>query len=493
VEIPRPGACQLVPISRIKIDEGRRDAKKARGIADSIREVGLLHPITITADHTLIGGRNRVEAFKLLGQESIPAVILEVEGLRRELAAIDENLVRDELTILERGEQTARRKVIYEQLHPEVKTGGLPGKSGGGKVAKSATVAPFAQDTAAKTGTSTRTIHEDVQIANRITPEAKALIRGTPLADEKRELLRVARLPAAKQEKVIKAAQKDGTTIAQAQRQVERAERTRKMKATAQANGGDEAASPTLQRLGWEVREGDCITLLGSIPEKSARLVFCDLPYNQGVDYGEGPKADRLRPDVYVTWCRSWIEAARDCLTDDGSLWLLINHENAARLEFLLCEARLTIINWITWYETFGVNQVNKCNRTSRRLLHAVVNPRKYVWNHEAVTRLSDRRAKYDDSRANPDGKMWDDVWIIPRLTGTWAERIEGFPTQLPLALLGPIVAVASDEGDLVVEPMSGSSTAGVAAIRRKRRYVGIEKNPEYCEKARQRLSAEGG
>jgi site-specific DNA-methyltransferase (adenine-specific) len=87
---------------------------------------------------------------------------------------------------------------------------------------------------------------------------------------------------------------------------------------------------------------------------------------------------------------------------------------------------------------------------------------------------------------------MPDDVWIIPRLTGTCAERIEGFPTQLPLDLLGPIVGVASDPGDLIVDPFAGSGTAGVMALRRGRRFVGLEKNPDYCEMARTRLAAEG-
>jgi ParB family chromosome partitioning protein len=104
-------------------------------------------------------------------------------------------------TALEQSDQLLRRKAIYEQIHPETKRGGAPGKAGGGKRAKVAESATFARDTAAKTGVSPRTVREDVQIAARITPEVKGLLRGTPLADEKTELLRIARLPAAKQER----------------------------------------------------------------------------------------------------------------------------------------------------------------------------------------------------------------------------------------------------------------------------------------------------
>jgi hypothetical protein len=91
--------------------------------------------------------------------------------------------------------------VIYEQLYPETRHGATPSKAGGGKVPKTASNATCAADTAARTATAERTVRQDVQIAARITPEAKALLRGTPLADEKTELLRVARLPAEKQER----------------------------------------------------------------------------------------------------------------------------------------------------------------------------------------------------------------------------------------------------------------------------------------------------
>jgi hypothetical protein len=133
-------------------------------------------------------------------------------------------------------------------------------------------------------------------------------------------------------------------------------------------------------------------------------------------------------------------------------------------------------------------------NRCSRHLLHFVKDPRRFVFHAEAVRRASARQAKYCDKRADPWGKVWDDVWgiepPIPRLVDNDAERIPGFPTQLPLALLLPIVGCASDPGDLVVDPFSGSATTGEACLTLGRRFVGIERNEEYVRLARQRLTA---
>jgi site-specific DNA-methyltransferase (adenine-specific) len=100
---------------------------------------------------------------------------------------------------------------------------------------------------------------------------------------------------------------------------------------------------------------------------------------------------------------------------------------------------------------------------------------------------------KDNDKRANPAGRIWDDVWgidpPIPRVCGTFKERLAGFPTQLPLALLRPIIGCATDPNDLILDPFSGSATTGVAALELGRRYIGIERSPEFAARSRERLA----
>jgi site-specific DNA-methyltransferase (adenine-specific) len=184
-------------------------------------------------------------------------------------------------------------------------------------------------------------------------------------------------------------------------------------------------------------------------------------------------------------------------LTGDGSLWVLINDEHAAHFAIMLQEAGLCRRSWIKWYETFGVNCRRKFNRTSRHLFHCTRHPRRFIFHAEAVNRPSARLAVYRDKRANPAGKNWDDVWgidpPIPRLTGTCAERIQGFPTQLPLALLRPVVGCASDPDDLILDPFAGSCTTGVAAIEAGRRFIGIEREARFVELAGDRLLRAAG
>ena len=122
------------PITEITVPFGRRSLRDVEALAQSIKEVGLLNPITVTPDLTLIAGYHRLEACKRLGWKDIPVQIMKLDGLKAELAEIDENLVRNELTVLEHAEALKRRKEIYEALHPKSKKGGSRGNqhTGGG-------------------------------------------------------------------------------------------------------------------------------------------------------------------------------------------------------------------------------------------------------------------------------------------------------------------------------------------------------------------------
>lgn len=186
-----------VPINEIKVTPGRRAATPGsiRDLADSIAEIGLLNPVTINQDHTLIAGLHRLEAAKLLGWTEIECVVIGLDGLRAELAEIDENFVRSDLTPIEFGELLLRRKEIYETLHPETKNGG-DRKSHDIRTSKcrSDSAKPFTQDTAEKLGVSRSTVERQVRIARNLTPETKDIIWGSNALVTRKDALALSRL-----------------------------------------------------------------------------------------------------------------------------------------------------------------------------------------------------------------------------------------------------------------------------------------------------------
>lgn len=186
-----------IPINEIKINPGRREAlpERVAELAKSIAEVGLLNPITLDRGNTLIAGLHRLEAAKLLGWSEVDYTVSSLEGLRAELAEIDENFVRTDLSAIEYGDLLLRRKEIYEALHPETKNGG-DRKSEKIRSAKCTSdfSKSFVNDTAEKLGVNPSTIRRQVQTAKNMTPEAKAIIRDSGAKVTKKDAMKLSRL-----------------------------------------------------------------------------------------------------------------------------------------------------------------------------------------------------------------------------------------------------------------------------------------------------------
>ncbi len=175
-------------IASIKVPAARmRPLGDVSALAESIAQNGLINPITVARDGTLISGLHRLEACKLLGWTEISANVTDLEGLHAELAEIDENLVRSELTVLQQAEHLVRRVEILETL-------GMRAPSHRAK--KGDTVSPFTTtaEIASDLGLNERSAQRRLQIARGIHPHVKRVIADTWLANSTSKLLDLARL-----------------------------------------------------------------------------------------------------------------------------------------------------------------------------------------------------------------------------------------------------------------------------------------------------------
>jgi site-specific DNA-methyltransferase (adenine-specific) len=203
----------------------------------------------------------------------------------------------------------------------------------------------------------------------------------------------------------------------------------------------------------------DCIDGLAALGDGTVDLAFADPPFNIGYEYDVYD--DRKQADQYLDWCRRWIGEVARVLKPDGTFWLAIGDEFAAELKVI------------------------------------------------ALRVPSARQFVYGDRRANPEGRLPDDTWIlrpqdipgggfrpgedtwyIPRVCGTFKERAGFHGCQMPEQLLGRIIRVSSRPGDLVLDPFGGSGTTLVVAKKLGRDYLGYELSPDYAEQAQSRLDA---
>jgi site-specific DNA-methyltransferase (adenine-specific) len=254
------------------------------------------------------------------------------------------------------------------------------------------------------------------------------------------------------------------------------------------------------------IYQGDCIAGLARCPAESVDLVFADPPFNIGYEYDH--YNDRQHADHYLDWTRHWGEVVKRVLKPHGTFWLAIGDEYAAELKLIFQkELGFTCRSWVIWYYTFGVNCTRKFNRSHAHLFHFVKDVKRFTFNSKEIKVPSARQTTYADSRGHPDGKLPDDTWILrpqdlsdgfqpventwyfPRVAGTFKERTGWHGCQMPEQLLGRIIKVSSNPGEVVLDPFSGSGSTLIVAKKLGRRYLGFEISPNYVQRIESRLS----
>lgn len=230
-------------IAEIRVDPNRRevDPAKVEDLAESIRMIGLLNPITVTRDKALVAGRHRLEAYRYLGRDFIPVQFNETsDPLLVELAEIDENLIRNDLTILQQSEHLTRREEILAELGRRASIGGQKGNDNAAKnecdnltpsffepeeepTAQATEPAKTTDEIAAEVGLSTRSTQRRLSIGKQLPKAIRDLIRGSAIEDNQKQLTALSKLKDDQQVAVAeKIASGEAVTVDVAKRLIQR-------------------------------------------------------------------------------------------------------------------------------------------------------------------------------------------------------------------------------------------------------------------------------
>ena len=240
---------------------------------------------------------------------------------------------------------------------------------------------------------------------------------------------------------------------------------------------------------------GDCVEELRKLPDKSVDLVFADPPYNLQLS------TELLRPnntrvdgvddawdkfasfEEYDRFTRAWLAECRRVLKPDGAMWLIGSYHNVFRLGAALQDQGFWILNDVVWRK---VNPMP--NFRGRRFTNA---HETLIW--AARDQKSRYTFNYESLKASNDDLQMRSDWLFPICSGPERLKDDGgrkaHPTQKPEALLHRILIGTTNPGDVVLDPFFGTGTTGAVAKRLGRRWIGIERDPDYARAADERIA----
>ncbi len=248
--------------------------------------------------------------------------------------------------------------------------------------------------------------------------------------------------------------------------------------------------------------QGDSLELLNQVPNESVDLIICDGPY--GVTENSW---DNLRQTIQE-YNLNLIEQFSVKLKKGGSLYLFGKSDS---IDFIDYRPFLQLRRKIIWYQPGRLGQGRTNYTNNYDLICFFVKGRSAkTFNLEAIrvpqlVELTQRlrcervpsvlngnfsKTKFNDKGKNP-GDVWGDIKQLTYRSKELINRNALNTIQKPEALIKRLVLASSNEGDLVLDPFSGTGTCPTICIRHNRNFIAFEKNREYVRQSRHRIAEE--
>jgi len=238
--------------------------------------------------------------------------------------------------------------------------------------------------------------------------------------------------------------------------------------------------------------QANCLEFLDRVvskyPEGKFDMIFADPPYflsNGGITCHAGKmvqvdkgKWDKSRgPEINHEFNMAWLSRCQKALKPDGTIWVSGTQHIIHSVGYAMQQTGMKILNDITWQKPNPPP-----NLSCRYFTHATET---IIW--AAKNEKSKHCFNYAKMRELNHGKQMKSVWSF-KAPSKEEKEFGKHPTQKPVALIERMIMASTNEGDLVLDPFSGSSTTGIAAVNLHRKFVGTELEPEFIDLSLERL-----
>lgn len=425
-----------INITDININNHRRTTNpaKIKELAESIKEIGLINPITVARQdekYQLIAGLHRLEAYRYNGECTIPAIVDDkTDELLLKLKEIDENLIRNELHYIERGEHLEKRDEILRELGLRAKSGtNLKNlKTTGELNSPVKTTALIAKEA----GISERVAQQEKQIAKSLTPTTKE--KAIKCNITKQDAIKLSHLKPDEQEQVITKIA-DGTA--------KNYKESIKLLKQEKKESVSENLPPITDR--YKILHGDIASIDNQIQSGSIDTVLTDPPYGR----------------EYLHLYEILAKKSKEWLKPGGSLLVMCGQSYLTEILNLMTPHLQ--YNWVVAYLTPGGQSAQLWDRNVNTFWKPVLwfTNGKYEgdWIGDVVR-----------SDVNDNDKRFHE----------WGQSESG---------MAELVKRFSDPGNTILDPFLGGGTTGVVAISMNRKFVGIDVDEEAVTTSLVRLN----
>ncbi len=256
------------------------------------------------------------------------------------------------------------------------------------------------------------------------------------------------------------------------------------------------AQKPYFIKDNFVLYHANCLDILSQLPENSVDMIFADPPYNLSnggfsvhagrmvsVNKGNWDKSKGFKDDYEFHF--KWLEACKRVLKPAGSLWVSGTYHSIYQCGHALQALGYHILNDISWFKPNASPNLS-CRfftASHETIIWARKDKKaKHTFNYDLM-----KNGQWPEDFLKKEGLQMRSVWSI--LTPRKSEKKFGkHPTQKPIDLLKRIVLASTKEGDVILDPFTGSSTTGIAASAFKRKFIGIDMEEKYLDLSIKRL-----
>lgn len=251
-----------------------------------------------------------------------------------------------------------------------------------------------------------------------------------------------------------------------------------------------------------DLRQGDCLEIMKTIPDKSIDMILCDLPYG----------TTACKWDTVIPFEPLWEEYNR-IIKDNGAIVLFGSQPFTSMLILSNIKMFREELVWLKNKAGSGLQAKQKHIKVHENILvfsktgKYTFNPQKWlVDKKEFLTQRKTfneievgnniyskmiKQQTADDGSRNPISIISCRVPFTPSNSKIYSDDIDlrFHPTQKPVALLEYLIKTYTNHGDTVLDNCMGSGSTGVACVNTNRNFIGIELDENYFNIAKERIN----